>query len=336
MIVLNGGSSSGKSSLARSLQAVLPDAWLTFGVDDFVDALPAALQDSDAGIEFAPDGGVSVGPAFRALEAAWVTGVAAMARAGAHVIVDEVFLGGPDSQRRWREALGDLPVLWVGVRCEPATAAAREAARGDRTTGMAALQAELVHRGVVYDLEVDTTRADPAACARTVAAHAQGERGVSGSFKKGAPAAASVVAMNGIAKESRHLSVRIARPAGEVYAYAADPANLPAWAHGLSGSISPSGTGEEWVAESPMGRVTVTFTPRNPLGVLDHDVTLPTGETVHNPVRVLPDGPASEVVFTIRHLPAMTDEEFDRDAATVAADLDRLKHVLEAAPPGGV
>lgn len=247
--------------------------------------------------------------------------------------MDEVFLGGPDSQRRWREALDDLPVLWVGVRCEPATATVREAVRGDRATGMAALQAELGHRGVSYDLEVDTTRSEPAACTRTIAAHIQ--QVASDSFKKQPRAAASVEGMNGIDRESRHLSVHIARSAGDVYAYAADPAHLPAWAHGLSESISPSGRGGEWVAESPMGRVTVVFAPRNSLGVLDHDVTLPTGETVHNPVRVLPDGPGSEVVFTIGHRPDMTDEEFDRDAATVAADLDRLRQLLEAAPSAG-
>ncbi|MDD1061021.1 chloramphenicol phosphotransferase CPT [Streptomyces cocklensis] len=172
VIVLNGGSSSGKSTLARSLQTVLPDPWLTFGVDDFVDALPAALLSSDAGIAFASDGGVTVGPAFRALDTAWVTGIAAMARAGAHVIVDEVFLGGADSQDRWRRALGDLPTLWVGVHCDPAAATARETARGDRTPGMAALQAELVHRGVAYDLEVDTTDAHPAAVAGIIAAAA--------------------------------------------------------------------------------------------------------------------------------------------------------------------
>lgn len=169
VIVLNGGSSSGKSTLARSLQAVLPEPWLTFGVDDFVNSLPASLMDSDDGISFAPDGGVRVGPAFSALDAAWVAGIAATARAGAHVIVDEVFLGGPHSQDRWRRALGDLPTLWVGVRCEAATAAAREAARGDRTPGMAGLQAELVHRGVSYDLEVDTTQADPESVARAIA-----------------------------------------------------------------------------------------------------------------------------------------------------------------------
>jgi chloramphenicol 3-O phosphotransferase len=86
------------------------------------------------------------------------------------VIVDEVFLGGAGSQGRWRQALGDLPVLWVGVRCEPDVAAEREVARGDRVTGMAAAQADLVHRGVTYDLEVDTTHAGSMACARAIAA----------------------------------------------------------------------------------------------------------------------------------------------------------------------
>ena len=39
VIVLNGGSSSGKSGIARCLQAVLPDTWLTFGTDTLVEAM---------------------------------------------------------------------------------------------------------------------------------------------------------------------------------------------------------------------------------------------------------------------------------------------------------
>ncbi|WP_406494471.1 chloramphenicol phosphotransferase CPT [Streptomyces sp. NBC_00846] len=171
MIVLNGGSSSGKSGIARCLQAVLPDSWLTFGVDTLVDAMPAAMRASDAGIEFAPDGEVIVGPEFRTLETAWIEGVATMARIGAGVIVDEVFLGGAASQQRWQKALGGLRVLWVGVRCESAVATAREIARGDRVPGMAAAQADVVHRGVTYDLEVDTTRSESMECARIIAAH---------------------------------------------------------------------------------------------------------------------------------------------------------------------
>ena len=170
VIVLNGGSSSGKSGIARCLQAVLPDPWLAFGTDTLIQAMPPSSQMSADGIEFAADGEVSVGPGFRTLEAAWIAGIAAVAQAGARIIVDEVFLGGAASQQRWKNALGPLRVLWVGVRCDAAVAAGRELARGDRVTGMAASQAEVVHRGVVYDLQVDTTHTEALACAQAIAA----------------------------------------------------------------------------------------------------------------------------------------------------------------------
>ncbi|MGW3689494.1 chloramphenicol phosphotransferase CPT [Streptomyces sp. NPDC005125] len=168
MIVLNGGSSSGKSGIARCLQEVLPDPWLSFGVDTLVEAMPASIRTSDAGIVFAPDGEVIVGPEFRTLETAWIEGLATMARAGARIIVDEVFLGGAASQQRWQQALGGLHVLWVGVRCDTTIAAGREIARGDRVAGMAVSQADAVHRGLFYDLEVDTTHTESMECARTI------------------------------------------------------------------------------------------------------------------------------------------------------------------------
>jgi chloramphenicol 3-O phosphotransferase len=172
VIVLNGGSSPGKSGIVRCLQEVLPDPWLAFGVGSFVEAVPARMRGSDEGITFAADGGVSAGTEFRALEAAWTEGIAAMARAGARIIVDDVFLGGPASRRRWEKALAGLGVLWVGVRCDSAVAAGREIARGDRVGGMAVAQAHLVHEDVGYDLEVDTTRTESLECARVIAAHA--------------------------------------------------------------------------------------------------------------------------------------------------------------------
>lgn len=169
LILLNGGSSSGKTGLTRCLQAVLPEPWLATGVDVFVDSLPAAMRESDAGIEFGADGGVSVGADFRRLEVAWMAGVAATVRAGARVIVDDVFLGGAESQARWRTALEGIAVLWVGVRCDADIAAGREIARGDRTVGMAAQQATIVHEGVEYDVEVDTGKAESIDCARVIA-----------------------------------------------------------------------------------------------------------------------------------------------------------------------
>jgi chloramphenicol 3-O phosphotransferase len=170
VIVLNGGSSSGKSGISRCLQAVLPEPWLALSVDTLVEAMPAAMRASDAGIEVAADGGVVVGAEFRLLDAAWAAGIAAMARAGARVVVDDVFLGGTASQQRWQRALAGLDVLWVGVRCDSAVAAGREIARGDRIGGMAASQAEAVHEGVAYDVVVDTTHTESMTCAHAIAA----------------------------------------------------------------------------------------------------------------------------------------------------------------------
>jgi chloramphenicol 3-O phosphotransferase len=170
VIVLNGGSSSGKSGIARCLQAVLPDPWLTLGVDTLIRAMPVSSGGPATGIELTSDGEVIVGPEFRTLEAAWIEGIAAMAQAGARIILDEVFLGDSASQQRWKTGLGLPQVLWIGVRCESAVAEAREIARGDRVNGMAASQAGVVHQGVVYDLQVDTTRAEALDCARAIAA----------------------------------------------------------------------------------------------------------------------------------------------------------------------
>jgi hypothetical protein len=135
--------------------------------------------------------------------------------------------------------------------------------------------------------------------------------------------------MAGMALESRQISERIDRYAADVYEFASDPANLPEWAPGLGGSVE--NVDGQWFVETPSGRVGFAFVERNKYGVLDHDVTLPSGEVIHNPMRVVPDGDGCEVVFTLRRLPDMSDEDFARDAGLVQADLTRLKRLLEAA-----
>lgn len=127
---------------------------------------------------------------------------------------------------------------------------------------------------------------------------------------------------------SRHLSAHIDRTVADVYGFASNPANLPAWAPGLCTSIER--VDGQWVADGPMGRIVVALAPRNDLGVLDHDVTVESGETFHNAMRVLPDGDGSELVFTVRRNPGMTDEEFERDAKAVQADLFALRDLLES------
>lgn len=126
----------------------------------------------------------------------------------------------------------------------------------------------------------------------------------------------------------QHISIYIARPPAEVYAFAADPRNLPRWAAGLARS-EVRRDGDEWIADAPFGKVRVRFVAPNPFGVLDHDVKLESGVIVHNHMRIVPNGDGCEFVFTLIRQPGMSDEQFAQDKAAVENDLKTLKDVLE-------
>jgi hypothetical protein len=127
--------------------------------------------------------------------------------------------------------------------------------------------------------------------------------------------------------KTRHVSVSIDLPAAQVYEFASNPENLPAWASGL-GSAFRNINGE-WIAESPMGRISIKFCRNNDFGVLDHDVTLPSGETINNPMRVVANNDGSEMIFTLYQRPGMSNQMFDEDAAAVTRDFEKLKSLLE-------
>lgn len=129
--------------------------------------------------------------------------------------------------------------------------------------------------------------------------------------------------------EVRNISVSIRRSPPDVYAFIINGENIPRWAKGLGTKIRR--VDDEWIADGPIGAVRVRFTPPNDLGVADHDVVLPSGETVHNPIRVVPNGTGSTVIFTLLRRPALSEREFEEDAQVVERDLVSLKALLE--PP---
>src|SRR6204780_306660 len=172
VIVLNGPSSSGKTTLAQALQDVLDDTWLVFGIDTLISALPLSLLDihpeatlgahprdhvvRDGGISFDAVGAITVGAEFRRLESAWLQGLATIAGQGVHFILDEVFLDGAHAQDRLRHALAGYRVAWIGVPCDLDVLNKREREPGARGAGEAEGQSRRVHDGVRYDLVVDT------------------------------------------------------------------------------------------------------------------------------------------------------------------------------------
>lgn len=110
---------------------------------------------------------------------------------------------------------------------------------------------------------------------------------------------------------AKDLSVYIEASPVVVYDFASNPANLPKWAAGI------------------LAGARVEFAERNHLGILDHVVTLPSGERVTVPLRVRAKGDGSDVVFTLIPGPGMSEAQVENDAKTVMRDLNALKKAVE-------
>lgn len=181
IIILNGTSSAGKSSLARALLPHLPapavhqglDAWLERAPPGFFQMLPADASVEVAGMAlvYGPAGivGVRLGAAGRRFVAGMYQAAATLTAAGVQVVMDDVLFD-PEVLRRAVTILARQPPLFVGVRCALAVAEAREWARGDRPVGLARTFAPLVHAHGCYDLEIDSASAAPQAAAAQIAA----------------------------------------------------------------------------------------------------------------------------------------------------------------------
>jgi carbon monoxide dehydrogenase subunit G len=131
-------------------------------------------------------------------------------------------------------------------------------------------------------------------------------------------------------RPARTLSVSIAAPAADVYAFIADPRRLPEWATGLGSAPTPFPDGA-WRVETPAGPMRVVFASENKFGVVDHVVVpLAGGDPIADiPLRVVPNGAGSEVMLTVFQQPGMSDAQYAADTAIVQADLERLKNALE-------
>jgi chloramphenicol 3-O phosphotransferase len=163
IILLNGTSSSGKSSIVRALQDVLDEPFLDAGIDKFIWMLPRRYLDRplwDEVLGLATE----AGPVGHRLMSGMHQTIATLSRAGNNVVAEHVLV-----EPLWLEEcarlFSDLPALFVGVRCPLAVLEQREAARKDRTLGQARAQFPLVHAHGVYDLEVDTSACSAEDCA---------------------------------------------------------------------------------------------------------------------------------------------------------------------------
>jgi chloramphenicol 3-O phosphotransferase len=179
-IVLNGASSSGKSSIALALQHRWPGPLQVSGLDTFLSCQSAAFfgvgDDIAPGFSWRPAtiGGrpgyrIALGPAGRAVTRAAAAFWRSCAEHGLDQVIDDVWVTREQADELHR-ALAGLRVLWVGVHCPLDVLEARERDRGDRRPGTARGQFDVIHGWRPYDIEVDTSALSPQECAERITA----------------------------------------------------------------------------------------------------------------------------------------------------------------------
>lgn len=182
VIILNGVSSVGKSSICRALQAITAAPFLYLEMDAFLAAMPPKYQDHPDGLSFErgmadgrPTIFVKTGQVAENALSGMRHAAAAMAGQGNNLIIDEVFFGDRDNGfcnpvAEYRRLLAPYTLRMVGVFAPLDVIEAREAARGDRMIGMARWQFDQVHHNMKYDLTVDAGTASPKDCAAAIKA----------------------------------------------------------------------------------------------------------------------------------------------------------------------
>ena len=178
IVILNGPPRSGKSSIAKAMQARLDGLWINYGVDGLMRMTPEAFR---PGIGLRPGGErPDLEPVVRRLYGALFGSIAASARAGIDIVADlgihddysEPLGILPDAVRR----LNGLPVLFVGVTAPIDTIMARRNADTENGTYAAGPDVpppvrrwqDAPHAHGVYDLWIDTSRLSPEAGAAEI------------------------------------------------------------------------------------------------------------------------------------------------------------------------
>jgi chloramphenicol 3-O phosphotransferase len=148
-ILLNGASSSGKSSIARAVQARIGEPFWHFSIDHLRDAGVLPLDRIRSG-EFP-------WPAQReAFFDGFHQSLPAFLQPGNNLLVEHI-VETPAWMGRLTSLLDGHDVFFVGVHCPLAELERREQARGDRRIGDAARDFHAIHGHAVYDLELDAT-----------------------------------------------------------------------------------------------------------------------------------------------------------------------------------
>jgi chloramphenicol 3-O phosphotransferase len=142
IILLNGVSSSGKTTIAKELAKILPD-YFHISIDDY-DYVIEKMEDREKGKLIPIETDIFF---HRQLKN--------FSDYGVNLIVDNV-IDNETVLQDFKNTLNGYPVTYIAIHCPAEILKHREQDRGDRQIGQAAQQLDFVHQNIQYDLEIDT------------------------------------------------------------------------------------------------------------------------------------------------------------------------------------
>ena len=162
IILVNGASSSGKSTLCRELQSKLEEPYWLYSIDHLRDAQILPMQRIQSG-DFK----------WSEMRSAFFSGfhrsLPAFAAAGNNLLVEHI-IETQSWMRLLLELLHPFDVFFIGVHCPLPELERREIERGDRRIGEARLDFYTAHKFAVYDLEIDSTEPTALNVEKTISA----------------------------------------------------------------------------------------------------------------------------------------------------------------------
>jgi chloramphenicol 3-O phosphotransferase len=148
IIVINGPSSSGKTTLAFALQKQFDIPFLRFSFDLFLDSKALPMEQIRSGAF-----------PWETMKPSVIRGiqqcVPTLAMAGNHVIFDHI-IETKSLLNHFLQSVSMLDVFFVGLHCSLPELQRREGQRGNRRTGDAREDFEIVHQITSYDLELNS------------------------------------------------------------------------------------------------------------------------------------------------------------------------------------
>jgi chloramphenicol 3-O phosphotransferase len=171
IVFINGTSSSGKTTIIRTLQEKLKEPYLEAGIDKFIWMLPERYLDRplwDDVLGQADKAGVTGHALIHGMQHA----IAELSKSGINVIADHVLVE-PEWVKDCAELFADLPAYLIGLQCPLEVLELRERTRKNRTLGQAKKQFPVIHKYVQYDLALDTSLLNPGECALSILSRMQ-------------------------------------------------------------------------------------------------------------------------------------------------------------------